>query len=108
MSPEQLASERQLLLFGVEKNPALVQQQIQLLNAESKGVKERSVTINIIEKGDARVRKYAINPDQFTVLLIGKDHSEKYRSNSPVPPGQLFGIIDAMPMRRAEMESGTK
>lgn len=107
-SPEQFASERQLLLFGIDKNPSLVQQQIQLLNRESKGVKERSLIITVIKKGDARIRKYSINPDQFTVLLIGKDNSEKYRTNSLLPADQLFGIIDAMPMRKAEMESVNK
>lgn len=108
VSPEQFVSERQLLLFGIDKNPTLVQQQIQLLNRESKGVKERSITITIIKGGDSRIKKYSINPDQFTVLLIGKDNSEKYRTNNLLPPDQLFGIIDAMPMRKAEMESGNK
>ena len=108
MSPEQFASERQLLLFGIDKNPSLVQQQIQLLNSESKGVQERSLTITIVKGGDSRIKKYSINPGQFTVLLIGKDNSEKYRTNDLLPPDQLFGIIDAMPMRKAEMESGNK
>ena len=86
MSPEQFASERQLLLFGIDKNSSLDQQQIQLLNRESKGVKERSLIITVIKGGDSRIKKYSINPDQFTVLLIGKDNSEKYRSNDLLPP----------------------
>lgn len=108
VNPEQFSSERQLLIFGVQKNTALVQQQIQLLSQETKEVNERSIRITVIHKDDARVRKYCINPDQFTVLLIGKDNTEKFRSNSVLPSEQLFRIIDTMPMRKAEMESGIK
>lgn len=108
MNPEQFSSERQLLIFGTGKNSALVQQQIQLLIKETKEVNERSIVITVIPKDDVRVRKYSINPDQFTVLLIGKDNTEKFRSNCVVPAEQLFGIIDAMPMRKAEIESGIK
>jgi hypothetical protein len=40
---------------------------------------------------------------QFTVILIGKDGTEKHRTNTLLQMQELFTIIDAMPMRRAEM-----
>jgi hypothetical protein len=40
----------------------------------------------------------------FLVVLIGKDGKEKLRSGVPMPPQELFAIVDAMPMRRAEMQ----
>lgn len=41
--------------------------------------------------------------DGFTFLLIGKDGTVKLEKNEPVAMSQLFGLIDGMPMRRAEM-----
>ncbi|MFC4174323.1 DUF4174 domain-containing protein [Microvirga sp. GCM10011540] len=39
----------------------------------------------------------------FTALLIGKDGGVKRREHKPVTPAEIFGLIDTMPMRRAEM-----
>lgn len=39
----------------------------------------------------------------FSVVLIGKDGGEKLRRAVPLAPKELFAIIDAMPMRQAEL-----
>ena len=39
----------------------------------------------------------------FTVLLIGKDGGVKWRDQRPARPGELFALIDTMPMRKQEM-----
>jgi hypothetical protein len=39
----------------------------------------------------------------FRVVLIGKDGGTKRTSNSPLAVGEIFGTIDAMPMRRDEI-----
>lgn len=39
----------------------------------------------------------------FYVVLVGKDGGEKLRRATPLSPEELFAIVDAMPMRRAEM-----
>jgi len=44
------------------------------------------------------------NASEFSVVLIGKDGGEKLRQKSPLTAKELFVIVDAMPMRRAEME----
>ncbi len=41
---------------------------------------------------------------QFGVWLIGKDGGTKLAKNKPVPTEKFFGLIDSMPMRRAEMK----
>ena len=41
----------------------------------------------------------------FSVVLIGKDAQEKLRRTSPLAPNELFAIVDAMPMRQAEMRN---
>ncbi|SER21238.1 protein of unknown function [Faunimonas pinastri] len=38
----------------------------------------------------------------FQIVLIGKDGGEKGRWSEPVAMNEVFGLIDAMPMRRAE------
>ena len=41
---------------------------------------------------------------RFEVVLVGKDTGIKLRSADPVSAADLFGLIDAMPMRRQEMK----
>jgi hypothetical protein len=49
---------------------------------------------------ESRARRYR--------TLIGKDGTVKLRSAEPVPVKDIFGLIDSMPMRRQEMDSGKK
>ncbi|WP_040605704.1 DUF4174 domain-containing protein [Salisaeta longa] len=48
--------------------------------------------------------RFAIPGDRFAVLLIGKDGTVKARYDAPVNARTLFERIDAMPMRRREMQ----
>ena len=100
---EQFSSHRQLLIFGNDKNQYLVDQQLILLNQHSKGVKERAIKITVLERENPLFVKYNVSKTKFTVLLVGKDGTEKYRTNSILQMNKLFSIIDAMPMRKAEM-----
>ena len=56
------------------------------------------------EAGRLRDRFRAAEGTLF--VLVGKDGGEKYRSAEPPDPEALFGFIDGMPMRRAEMRAG--
>lgn len=51
---------------------------------------------------------YDVGRDSFTVILIGKDGTEKLRSYPPVETDTLFKLIDSMPMRQQEMQGGDK
>jgi hypothetical protein len=53
-------------------------------------------------------KKLGVQTGPFQVLLIGKDGGVKLRSSEPVSMKDLFGLIDSMPMRRQEIESGKK
>ncbi len=44
-----------------------------------------------------------IQANPFTAVLIGKDGGVKEKSSRPIPPADLFGTVDKMPMRRQEM-----
>jgi hypothetical protein len=48
--------------------------------------------------------EYKVNPAHFTLVLVGKDGSEKYRASHAQAPAVLFQIIDAMPMRQSEVQ----
>jgi hypothetical protein len=47
--------------------------------------------------------RYNIQPDEFTVILLGKDGGEKLRSHIPVTIEELSSTIDSMPMRQQEL-----
>ena len=49
--------------------------------------------------------RFDIDPEAFTFVLIGKDGTVKRRTEEVVSAQDLFDQIDAMPMRRREMNS---
>ena len=55
------------------------------------------------EQAAAR-RRFHILPDEFTVLLLGKDGGEKLRSKDVLTLSTIAAAIDAMPMRQQEVE----
>ena len=93
---------RMVLIFG--NNTTLVQRQLALLQKDSSGLAERDLIVKQVKPGDYLYESYQIKPDEpFTVILIGKDGGEKYRSNSILTANRLFAMVDAMPMRQSEM-----
>jgi hypothetical protein len=47
---------------------------------------------------------YSVSPQEFTIILVGKDGSEKLRKRNQILSTQeLFSIIDGMPMRQQEL-----
>ena len=66
--------------------------QISMLEAAKAGLPERNLQIV--------TRPFA---PSFRVRLVGKDGGVKLDQNAPVESAALFALIDAMPMRRAEM-----
>jgi hypothetical protein len=51
-------------------------------------------------------RQFQIDDLRFTVVLVGKDGGEKFRSHVPVKIEKLDALIDAMPMRQQEVRDG--
>ena len=50
-------------------------------------------------------RRLNVEVGALAVVLVGKDGGVKFRSERPVPPQQIFDLIDAMPMRQQEMRA---
>lgn len=92
---------RILLVFGGDKNQQLVTKQQSIFDAKKDGLKERNliVFVNPESKSTTRLRK----EKGFEVILIGKDGGVKKRKTELMTTEELFGTIDAMPMRQSEM-----
>lgn len=97
----QISHPRRLLLFG--KDWTSYKSQLQLLAKDSLGLSERDVRIEMFNFESELARKYNVNPAELTVILIGRDGGEKYRTYTPLSAQTLFEIIDSMPMRQSEI-----
>ena len=84
------------------------------------GIKDRDmVVIEVPAQGEGKVGTEALKPeeatelrkafnvadDAFAVVLIGRDGGEKERWAEPVSAQEIFGKIDAMPMRQQEVQA---
>ena len=69
------------------------------------GETSRAETLALDAESAAALREqFAVPPQRFTLVLIGRDGTEKFRSDAPTPITEIFSVIDQMPMRREEME----
>ncbi len=97
---------RVLLVFARSGRDATFVSQRQLWERGRAGFAERDlVTLPVLataRRSTPLAGKYGVFPDRFTVVLVGKDGNEAFRSERPVTPEDLFSRIDAMPMRRVE------
>jgi len=112
--------KRPLLLFAKSRSFAPLDKQVDLLRGyrpdlgerdmvvlSTTGTQETSAAIGYvsINRGTARELRKLHQPDSkgLTVILIGKDGSEKARWQQVVEPQVIFDLIDSMPMRRDEV-----
>jgi hypothetical protein len=99
--------KRQVLIFFNQNGSALKDEQIRLLNKNNKGLLERNIIIHSYNTNfeKEKMKEWNVSPDaDYTFILSGKDGGEKYRSDTLVSTQELFAVIDAMPMRKREME----
>ncbi|MEN9938132.1 MAG: hypothetical protein RLZZ387_4711 [Chloroflexota bacterium] len=109
---------RLLLLFAPAADDPLFVTQQDALAAHHTGLAERELLVFVLFEatdgaGDSQVvtaaqaaelrARFGVPTGAFTILLVGKDGTEKLRSQGVVPAADLFGLIDSMPMRRDEM-----
>ena len=73
---------------------------VSLIPGETQVVRRQKV--DLAAQNELR-RQFEIGPDDFAVLLVGKDGGIKLRSEHPVSPDELFPLIDSMPMRQQEL-----
>ncbi|MGC2637523.1 MAG: DUF4174 domain-containing protein [Acidobacteriaceae bacterium] len=114
---------RPLLVFSPSARDARLHRQAALLDADADDMMDRFVLFTPIAAGPRPVRpldapytvlsaqqrrdireRFHIPGDQFTVLLLDENGSVMLRSADPVHPARLNALIDATPLRRAEMQ----
>lgn len=65
------------------------------------GMDERDL---VVLKGDAALgKRFGVDPKDFRFILVGKDGHTALSTAEFVTRKRLYGLIDAMPMRRDEM-----
>lgn len=109
---------RLLLVFAPDENNPSYQRQMQLLQGKQSGFNERDLLVlELLAQGTSRVngqivdaeeaakmrKRFNVDSQAFRVILVGKDGTSKRSDRAPVSPQVIFREIDAMPMRRQEM-----
>lgn len=98
---------RVLLVAAPAPDDPQLRAQRDLFAAMRHGAAERDLALveAVGDTAEARAlrRRFGLAPDAFRALLIGKDGGEKLSSATPLGPDRLFPLIDAMPMRRSEV-----
>ena len=102
--------KRLLLLFAPAMDDTEIVQQQEMIRQSQSGIEERGLEVlELVPGGNAAtlredlLRKFGVEAGSYTLLLLGKDGLEKYRSPKATPLEEVFKIIDQMPMRRQEM-----
>lgn len=113
-----LWENRLLLIFAPSEATSAYRQQMQIFADAQAGFDERDLLLiellvdgnnrlngePVAEEDAASVRsRYGIANNDFVVMLIGKDGTQKRRDTEPVAAEAIFSAIDAMPMRQQEM-----
>ena len=99
---------RQVILLYNEAGKSVHDKQIAELDKQKDGMNEREIVIKSFSASEnpGEFKKWKVDQSQaFTFILVGKDGGEKHRSNQIVSYKELFGKIDAMPMRKSEIKN---
>ena len=107
---------RVLLVFAPTPQDDAYLEQMKLWQTEKAGFEDRQLVVmpvfanarKPVPEQSAQIlplmKKHGIEPNAFGVVLVGKDGHDAYHASKPLPAAALYGVIDAMPMRRAEMK----
>ncbi|MBC7892388.1 MAG: DUF4174 domain-containing protein [Sphingobacteriaceae bacterium] len=100
--------QRVLLVFAPAETAKAFSEQKTIFRQHETGFRERElVVLDLLPGGkntEALRRQFGVKPQEFTVILIGKDGGEKLRRPAPVAAKELFDLIDSMPMRQRERQ----
>ena len=114
---------RIIVVFADDFDEAYYKNQIEVLKVDTIDLKERYLIVLGVSKAlvkaeygsssntyDAKAIRdyYEISDGVNSTILIGKDSGEKKRWSTLVERNNIFGLIDAMPMRKSEMRKNKK
>lgn len=99
---------RVFLIFAIDAEDRNLKQQTAITDAHAPGFFERDTKVFSVVGHSAEAQrlrgKLGVGDAGFTVVLVGKDGSVKFKSDLPINTEKLFATIDAMPMRQDEMK----
>ena len=96
--------KRPIVVFAPDRlDPRRVEQLDRFEGARSM-LEERENVVIVDTEQTSGLRQH-FEPDPFTVILVGKDGTEKLRRTQPVSVEVLTELVDSMPMRRREMRA---
>ncbi|OAQ42318.1 hypothetical protein A5893_04190 [Pedobacter psychrophilus] len=98
---------REVILFYPNNKADIASKQLKILSADLAGLSERQIRIIRVVTNSKDFENYSplkINPNLFTVVLVGKDGGQKFSSNEIITSAKLYDLIDQMPMRKQEMK----
>ncbi|MFK7772052.1 MAG: DUF4174 domain-containing protein [Saprospiraceae bacterium] len=109
---------RVILLFAPSFQNENLQQQLKIFQKDEEGLTDRKLIVYQITPDEIKkegevlnensevkswFKKFNINKNEFTFILIGLDGGEKMRNSEVVSIDKLFSKIDRMPMRQSEI-----
>lgn len=102
---------RNIWIFAAGAGNTSFTTQKSILAKDAAGLKERDVQVHEViglKANEEVFKKYKASAQGFTFILLGKDGTEKLRSDEPVSLEKLYRTIDAMLMRKQEMKQRGK
>ena len=113
-----LWENRPLVVFAPDSDHPIVAAQRDQLGSQRAALRERDmVVIEVIGQriaidgevtsaleAESLRQRYRVSSNDAAALLIGKDGAVKLRQPGAISANRLFETIDAMPMRRREMQ----
>lgn len=96
-----------VLVIVAPAGDAAADAQRRIYQSAAEGMREREIVL--VEARDNSARSQAIrarlsaDSNRFHVFLVGKDGNTAIAADKPLSAEELFGRVDAMPMRRDEM-----
>ncbi len=103
---------RVLVLVAPSSQDGELRVQRRNIEAASGGMFERNIVL-MEAVGDGHQarqlrKRLATDGNEFRVFLVGKDGNTAFAANDPLAAQDIFGRIDAMPMRRDEMQKQSR
>lgn len=102
-----LWKNRVLVVAAPSRQDAALATQRRIFEQNASGMAERQIVLIEAAGDDPRARdirrQLSIGDNAFKVVLVGKDGNAAVASAKPLTAEELFGRVDAMPMRRDEM-----
>ena len=110
---------RPLLIFSPAEDNVAYGVQARRIDAERDGFRDREMVLfEIVAGGESRGagepldavtvdvirKKFGVGEEEFAVVLVGKDGTEKRRWSIPVEMNEVFALIDSMAIRKEEIK----